>query len=210
MTVPTPRSTQLIQSREALARAIDRFQKLSDAAKETLTVIRRENADLHKRLDELTSLVEHERTISKQNEMISQSASGEVTQLKSEIEKLKAKRDEQDAFMHEQLEAITKSKVELEEQLKLGAEREAALAAAKKEADHLRHELTVSESRFATVAEDRDKIKALYVEQEREDAQWALKLSEADAQEAQKAIDRILEQFARMTGHAEISAVDNS
>jgi chromosome segregation ATPase len=209
VTSPTDRSAQLIQSREELARAIDRFQKLSDAAKETLTTIRRENADLHKRLEELTTLVEHERTISKQNEMISQSASSEVLQLKSEIESLKAasstikaKRDEQDAFMHDQLEVITKLKVDLESHAKLLLEQESQAAATKKEIDHLKHELTVAESRLQTVTEERDKIKSLYVEQEREDAQWALKLTEADAQEAQKAIDRILEQFTRMTDHA--------
>ena len=201
MTVQNHRIAALIQSREDLARAIDRFQKLSHTAKETLGVIRRENRDLHKRLDDLTTLLDQERSISSQNELISHSASNEVSHLKAEIAALKAKRDEQDAFMLGQLEAITESKQNLEAATALVAEKESTLALLRKELEAARHEVAVLESRLATVSEDRDKIKSLYVEQEREDAQWALKLSEKEADRARGAIEKILEQVSKL-GHS--------
>jgi chromosome segregation ATPase len=200
VTLKPSRIQLVLESREDLARAIDRFQKLSAEAKETLTVIRRENGELHKRLDELTTLLEQERTNSRQNELISHSASGEVAQLKAEIDALKQKREEQDTFMHEQLEAITELKVQLESSTQQVQAKESERLVHLKEAEAARHEVTVLESRLKSLAEDRDKLKALYVEQEREDAQWALKLSEKEAEEARAAIDRILEQFGKLTG----------
>jgi len=128
----TPTETHeytLSQSRERLARAISKFERLARDAAETIAGLRHEKAGAEKRLADLTALFSQERSNFEQRAALVDSVKTESEERAKSSEQLNTRLEEQERLMNEQLQTISQLESALEtssRELKERAELEAA------------------------------------------------------------------------------------
>lgn len=192
------RSTQLTQSRERLARALQHFERLVRDASQTITTLVTERQELRGRIEELQSLLDQEKANAEQRSRLHSSAMEEAKGQGAQIEQLRTQLEEAQQAHHQlekQLAQSEESRVSLERD---AASREAAIGERNSEIENVREQLAALEERSSRIASERDSMKSTLYEQERENAQWGLKLTVEEHVEALGALNKLLEQITRI------------
>jgi chromosome segregation ATPase len=198
MTPVESQETTLTLSRERLARAISKFERLARDAGETITALRQEKQGLDRRLADLTKLVEQERSNFKQKTALLTSFNLETEERAKTAEDLNRRLTEQEGLMTEQLETITRLESQLEQSSREFSKRDVLEAAGNQEMEEWRAKVSQLEGRLANTQSERDSMKSELYEHERQEAHFALRLTPEDRDKAAKAIDTLLDQLTVM------------
>jgi len=198
MTPVESQETTLILSRERLARAIAKFERLARDASETISGLRQEKQGLERRLADLTKLVEQERSNFQQRAALLSSAKSETEERAKAADELNRRLMEQEGLMSQQLETIARLESQIEDNRRQFADLKEAEAESQHERSEWRTKVEQLQSRLETVLGERDAMKSQLYQHEREEAQFALKMTPEDRDKAAKAIDSLLDQLATM------------
>ncbi len=189
-------SVALSASREHLARALARLERLTRDASETITHQRHEKQQLERRLADLSKLVEQERSNFQQRESLLTSVASETEERAKAFTELSARLNDQERLLAEQLESIGRLESEMENRAMQIREQGSVEAAWKHELEEWTGKVERLESRLAEVAAERDEFKKQAYEREREDAQYVVRLTQDDREHAAKAVDALLDQLS--------------
>jgi chromosome segregation ATPase len=183
-------------SRERLARATTRFERLARDAAERIHHLKQEKQTLEKRLVDLESLFNQERQNFEQRASLLTSISSESEERAKAFTDLNARHAAQERLLNEQSETIAHleselaaRKEELKEQSSVGSTSQAELEEWKAKTAQL-------EDRLEKIGKERDSFRAKIFENERVNAQYVLRLTSDDRDNAAKAIDTLIDQFS--------------
>ena len=196
MTPGNTREITLNLGRERLARALSKIDRLSRDAIETITQLRLDKAELDARINDLHKRFEQERTNFEQRAILLQSVNSESEERARAFEELERAKSDQEIVIQEQLSVIATLKSELSgiglsQNEQLEHEREL-----RGEMEKLQAANASIEERLTAVTFERDTMKSQLYAREREDAQWALRLTAEEKIKATKAIDALIDQLA--------------
>lgn len=186
------RQTSLTKSRDRLARSIEKFERLAHDAIEHLELLREERNDFEKKLRDLQRQVEDDRANSKHNEKLYESLQDDLKSQQAEIDSLNAKRDEQEAVVREQIQTIERLETELNGLSQRLSETDSSASQRTTEVEELRTQVATLEERLAKTSSERDEIRQQLYSRERDDAQWAVKLTADEQRKAEKELDKLV------------------
>ena len=198
MTPSESREITLSLSRERLARALTKFERVSHDATETIVNLRQEKLVLEKRLTELTKLFDQERSNFEQRVALLTSSQTETEERAKAFDELTCRLDDQERLMNEQIEMIGRLETELEDRAGQLRERSELEIAWKREIEEWRTKVAQLEGRVEAVQAERDAMKSQLYDHERTDAQFALRLTPEERDLAAKSIDSLLDQLSAM------------
>lgn len=187
------RTAELLYRREDLARALARLQSTVRQAAEALNELRNEKKEMEGELRDLRESLEQERKNSTQFERIANSNRDELREASARVEVLTRKREEQETLLREQLEAIARLEEELQNSKFSISNAELGSMSSEKQIAELQNALKESEGRLESVTKERDAMKAMLYEREREDSSWALRLTEQEKVEASTLLDTLID-----------------
>ncbi len=198
MTPTESREVVLGLSRERLARATTRFERLARDAAERIQHLKQEKLALERRLADVQALSTQERQNFEQRVSVLTSVASESEERASAFTDLNARLADQERLLNEQNETIVRlesdiatGKEQLKEQASAGSTSQAELAEWKSKTAQL-------EERLEKIGKERDSFRAKIFENERINAQYAVRLTSDDRDNAAKAIESLIDQFAAM------------
>jgi chromosome segregation ATPase len=195
MTPAESHEVTLITTREQLARSIARLSRLASDATETIAHQRQEKQQLEKRVADLTKLTQQERSNNEQRESLIASFESERAERAKEFGELEARLNDQERLLAEQLEAISHLETELANRAMQIREQQSTGTAWKREIEEWESKVQRLEVRLADVEAERDKLKKEFYEREREEAQYAVRMTQEGREIAAKAIDSLIDQL---------------
>ncbi len=209
MTPAESREITLSLSRERLARAITKFERVSRDAVETISGLRQEKLGLEKRLSDLSKLFDQERSNFEQRVALLSSSKSEAEERVKAFQELTARLNDQDRLMNEQLSMISQLEEELANRAGQLRDRVELEAAWKNEMEEWRSRVTQLESHLEATEAERDALVADRSKRESEDARFALKLTSEERDLAATAIDAVLDQLGVMESRI-VAGVENN
>ena len=205
MTPTESREVVLGLSRERLARATTRFERLARDAAERIHHLKQEKQALEKRLVDLEALFTQERQNFEQRASLLTSVSSESDERAKAFIDLNARHSDQERLLNEQSETIARleselatRKEELKKQASVGSTSQAELEEWKTKTVQL-------EDRLEKIGKERDSFRAKIFENERVNAQYVLRLTSEDRDNAAKAMDALIDQLSAMESRAQIA-----
>jgi chromosome segregation ATPase len=201
------RQTSLTKSRDRLARSIEKFERLAHDAIEHLDLLREERNDFEKKFKDLQRQIEDDRANSKHNEKLYESLQDDLKSQQAEIESLNAKRDEQEVILREQLQTIERLETELSGLSHKLSETDSSSSQRSGEVQELRAFITALEERLTRTGKERDEIREQLYTRERDDSQWAVKLTADEQRKAEKELDRLVNRIDEI--ERQITVADN-
>jgi exonuclease VII large subunit len=185
-------------SRERLARATTRFERLARDAAERIHHLKQEKQALEKRLADVESLFAQERQNSEQRVSVLESVASESEERAKAFTDLNVRHTDQERLLNEQIETINRLEaelanrgVQLKEQQEIETLWQAELTEAKAKTSQL-------EDRVEKISAEREAFRTKIFENERVNAQYVLKLTSDDRDNAAKALDSLIDQFSTM------------
>lgn len=195
------RQTALNKSRDRLARSLERFERLAVDAVEAIDVLKSERVDLERRVHELEKRLLDEQSNGKHNEVLYASLQEDLKSQETELRQLILRREEQEVIVREQLQTIERLENELAQQARTLAEREAQDTRAVSEVQDMQQHVIELEERLLKTARERDELREQLYAKEREESQWAVKLTTDEQHKVQSELDRLLGRIAEMERH---------
>jgi DNA repair exonuclease SbcCD ATPase subunit len=185
-------------SRERLARATTRFERLARDAAERINHLKQEKLALERRLADVESLFTQERQNFEQRVSVLESVASESEERTKSFTDLNVRHTDQERLLNEQIETITRLEaelanrgVQLKEQQEIETLWQAELAESKTKVAQL-------EDRVEKISAEREAFRTKIFDNERVNAQYVLKLTSDDRDSAAKAIDSLIDQFSTM------------
>ncbi len=198
MTPTESREVVLGLSRERLARATTRFERLARDAAERIQHLKQEKQALEKRLADVESLFAQERQNFEQRVSVLTSVASESEERAKAFTDLNVRLTDQERLLNEQIATITRLEAELANrgvQLKEQQEIETLWQA---ELTESKTKIAQLEDRIEKISAERESFRATIFENERVNAQYVLKLTSDDRDSAAIAIESLIEQFSTM------------
>ena len=195
MTPTESREVVLGLSRERLARASTRFERIARDAAERIHHLKQEKLALERRLADLESLFNQERQNFEQRASL-------LTSVTSESEE---RLNDQERLLNEQIETITRLESELASRAEQSKEQLALEAAWQAELAEWKTKTAQLESRIEKISKERDSFRTRIFEDERINAQYVLRLTSEDRDNAAKAMDALIDQLSAMESRAQIA-----
>ncbi len=186
------RQTSLNKSRDRLARSIEKFERLAHDAIEHLELLREERNEFEKKFRDLQRQVDDDRANAKHNEKLYESLQEDLKSQQAEIDSMHAKRDEQEAILRDQLQTIERLETELSGVSHRLNETDSSVSLRNSEVEELRVYITTLEERVTRAGQERDEIREQLYTRERDDSQWAVKLTPDDQRKAEKELDKLV------------------
>jgi chromosome segregation ATPase len=192
------REVVLSLSRERLARAATRLERVTRDAVERIGHLRQEKQALEKRLTDLEKLFEQERSNFEQRAALLTSVTSESEERTQEYNELCSRLAEQERLLNEQLETIAKLESELSNHTLQLRDQQKTDSAWKKEIDQWKAKVEQIESRLEKTTTERDTLRTQLYETERESAQFVLRLTGEERDKAGKSIDTLIDQLSKI------------
>jgi chromosome segregation ATPase len=186
------RQSSLMMSRDRLARSMERFERLANDAIERLEFLNEEKRELEKKLRDMQRQTEEDRANAKHNERLYESLQEDLKSQQSEIDSLQRKREDQETLIREQLQTIERLERELSEQSSKLADKDLAGSQQMNETQELRAYIDTLEDRLTKTSQERDELREQIYAREREESQWAVKLTADDQRKAEAELDQLL------------------
>jgi chromosome segregation ATPase len=170
---PTPvtptesREVVLSLSRERLARATTRLERVTRDAVERITHLRLEKSSLEKRLVDLEKLFETERSNFEQRAALLTSVSSETEERTKEYNELSTRLSEQERLLNEQLDTIAKLEGDLSNRALQLRDQQQTESAWKKELDQWKAKVEQLDSRLEKTTSERDTMRKQLYDAER-------------------------------------------
>ncbi len=198
MTPTESREVVLGLSRERLARATTRFERLARDAAERIHNLKQEKQTLEKRLSDLESLFTQERQNFEQRASVLASVASESEERAIAFTDLNARLTDQERLLNEQIGTITRLESELANRSTQLKEQQEVETLWQTELSESKAKTAQLEDRLEKISKEREAFRTRIFEDERMNAQYVLKLTSDDRDHAAKAIDALLDQFALM------------
>ena len=205
MTPTESREVVLGLSRERLARATTRFERVARDAAERIHHLKQEKQALERRLADLESLFAQERQNFEQRASLLSSVTSESEERAKAFSDLNTRLEAKERLLNEQSETIARleselaaRKEQLKEQASVGSTSQAELVEWKTKTAQL-------EDRLEKIGKERDSFRAKIFENERVNAQYVLRLTSEDRDNAAKAMDALIDQLSAMESRAQIA-----
>ena len=196
MTPTNSREVTLSLSRDRVARALAKLERLTRDAADTIQDLRSEKRELETRLNELTKRFQLEQGNFEQRSALLQSVTAESEERGRMLESLSAQHTANENLIEELRTTIAR----LEQKLNDGRSAQSDAESTKQQllAEKATWQDKVGElnEKLEWVTKERDHFRAILVDREREDAQWALKLSPEEKENAAKAIDSLMDKLS--------------
>ena len=205
MTPTESREVVLGLSRERLARATARLERIALDAAERIVHLKQDKNALERRLAEMATLIEQERQNFEQRAALLSSVTTETAERKKEFDDLTCRLNDQDRLLNEQIETISKLEGELENRAGQLREQQNLEAAWKSELAEWKLKTEQLEERLEKTSKERDGLKSKIYDDERVAAQYALHLTSDDRDKAARAIDTLIDQLATIETRAMIT-----
>ncbi|GEM_PF-2087000 len=196
MTPTESREVVLGLSRERLARATARLERVARDAVERIHHFKHEKQALERRLADLETLFTQERQNFEQRAALLSSMTSETTERSKAFEDLTARLNEQERLVSEQMETIAALNSELAQQTEKLREQESQGAGSRNEITEWRTKAEELERRLQKATGEREALKSKLYEDERQAAQFVLHLTADDRDRAAKAIDSLIDQLS--------------
>jgi exonuclease VII large subunit len=198
LTPTESREVVLGLSRERLARATTRFERIARDAAERIHQLKQEKQTLERRLHDLETLFAQERQNFEQRVSVLTTVASESEERTKALTDLNARMSDQERLLNEQLMTISRLEAELasralqlKEQQELETLWQSELAESKTKTAQL-------EDRVEKISAEREAFRSKIMDNERVNAQYVLKLTSEDKDTAAKAIDSLLDQISAM------------
>ncbi len=198
MTPTESREVVLGLSRERLARATTRFERLARDAAERINHLRQEKQTLERRLADVESLSIQERQNFEQRISVLTSVASESEERAIAFTDLTARLANQERVLNEHVETIARMESELANKTSQLKEQQEVETLWQSELDEWKTKAAQLEERIGKIGKERDAFRTRIFEDERVNAQYALKLTQEDRDNAAKAIESLIDQFAAM------------
>ena len=202
MTPTESREAALALSRERLARATSRLERVARDAAERIHHLKDEKRGLEKRLSDLETLYAQERQNFEQRASLLASVKTETEDRAKEFATLSARLAEQDRLLNEQLQTIAKLESELQDRVGEIRNQGALESARNTELAEWKAKVTQLEERLEAASGERDKLRSKIYEDERLNAQYVLHLTADERDKAAKAIDSLIDQLSTIESRA--------
>ncbi|HZK76785.1 MAG TPA: hypothetical protein VFD13_07750 [Candidatus Kapabacteria bacterium] len=196
MTPTESREVVLGLSRERLARASSRLERVARDAAERILHLKEEKRSLERRLADLETLFAQERQNFEQRAALLASVSSESEERSKEFLSLNVRLKDQERLLNEQIETISRLESELENRSSELQNRSALESARQAELAEWKAKVVQLEKRLESTGAERDALRSKTYEDERMNAQYALHLTPEDRDKAAKAIDSLIDQLS--------------
>ena len=196
MTPTESREVALGFSRERLARATTRLERVARDAAERIIHLKEEKRTLERRLSDLETLFAQERQNFDQRASLLASVTVESEERTKSFSDLTARLNDQERLLNEQIEIIARLESELENRSTELRNQSGLETAWKAEVGEWKEKVTQLEKRLEATNAERDKLRSKIYEDERTNAQYALRLTLNEKDKAAKAIDSLLDQIS--------------
>jgi chromosome segregation ATPase len=198
MTVTPTESRDIVLglSRERLARASARLERVTRDAVERITQLKQEKLALERRLIDLETLFTQERQNFEQRAALLTSESAESAERTKAFEELNSRLNGQETIIYEQLETISKLQSKLASASAELSEHQAIEDASKAELADWKAKFDQADERLAQTASERDMLKSKIYESERMAAQYVLHFTPEERDKASKAIDSLIDSLS--------------
>jgi len=183
-------------SRERLARASSRLERVARDAAERILHLKEEKRSLERRLADLETLFAQERQNFEQRAALLASVSSESEERSKEFLSLNVRLKDQERLLNEQIETISRLESELENRSSELQNRSALESARQAELAEWKAKVVQLEKRLESTGAERDALRSKTYEDERMNAQYALHLTPEDRDKAAKAIDSLIDQLS--------------
>lgn len=209
MTPTETRDIVLGLSRERLARASARLERVTRDAVERITLLKQEKLALERRLIDLETLFAQERQNFEQRAALLTSESAESAERAKALDNLSGKLNEQEGLLYEQIETISKLESELANRAAELGELHTAEEAWKAEIAEWKAKFQQAEERLAQTGEERDSLKSKIYESERMAAQYVLHFTPEERDKASKAIDSLIDSLSEIESRTMSATTEN-
>lgn len=196
MTPSNTREVSLSLSRDRIARALSRLERLGRDAADIINDLRTEKRELETRLAELTKRFQLETSNFEQRSALLNSITAESEERNRMLESLTSQQEANEALIEELRSSIARLEQKLNDGRNAHGEAEAAKQSLLSEKLVLQDKVGELNERLEWVSKERDHFRAILVDREREDAQWALKLSPEEREHATRAIDSLIDKLS--------------
>ncbi len=205
MTPTASREIVLGLSRERLARATSRLERVARDAAERINHLKQEKAALEHRLSDLEKLFEQERQNFEQRAALLNSVTTETEERSKAFEELNARLTDQERLLSEQIETISHLEGELETRRTQLLEQQTVETAWKGELAEWQGKVEQLEDRLKKTSDERDNLKSKLYDNERVAAQYVMHFTADDRDKATKAIDTLIDQLSVLETRATIA-----
>jgi chromosome segregation ATPase len=185
-------------SRERLARASSRLERIARDAAERIHHLKQEKQALERRLADLETLFAQERHNFEQRASLLASVASETEERAKAFTDLNVRLDDQERLLSEQIETISRLESELAGRAMALKEQQALEIASQVELAEWKAKNMQLESRIETIAAERDDLRSKSYDNERVNAQYALHLTADDCNNAAKAMDALIDQLSNI------------
>jgi DNA repair exonuclease SbcCD ATPase subunit len=183
-------------SRERLARASSRLERIARDAAERIVQLKAEKFALERRLIDVETLFAQERQNFEQRASLLASVTAESEDRNKASRDLNARLNDQERLLNEQIETISRLESELEHRSEGLRNQNVLETAWQAELAEWKTKVTNLEQRILTTGTERDSLREKIYEDERMNAQYALHLTPDDRDKAAKAIDSLIDQLS--------------
>jgi chromosome segregation ATPase len=196
--VNNTREINLSLGRDRIARALSKIERLSRDAIETIAQLRTDKQELESRMSELTKRYEQERSNLEQRAALLNSVNSESEEREKSFKELSEAKARQEHTIQGQLATIAQLKADLSDRAVIMNEQLENERNLRAEAEEMRAKAASLEERLTATSYERDTMKSQLYQKEREDAQWAIRLSSEERNKATKAIDVLIDQLSEL------------
>jgi chromosome segregation ATPase len=196
VTPSNSREVALSLSRDRVARALSRLERLSRDATDTIHDLRSEKREIEQRLAELTKRFQVETNNFEQRAALLQSITVESEERARMLESLTAQQDANENLIEELRSNIARLEQKLSDGRSANGEAEATRQQLLTEKSGWQDKVGELNEKLEWVTKERDHFRTLLVDREREDAQWAIKLSPDEKENATRAIDSLMDKLS--------------
>jgi chromosome segregation ATPase len=196
VTPTNSREVSLSLSRDRIARALSRLERLGRDAADIITDLRSEKRELETRLAELTKRFQLETSNFEQRSALLHSITAESEERNRMLESLSGQQAANESLIEELRTTIARLEQKLNDGRGAHADAEAAKQLLQSEKLALQDKVGELNERLEWVSKERDHFRSILVDREREDAQWALKLSPEEKEQATRAIDSLIDKLS--------------
>lgn len=202
MTPTESREVVLTLSRERLARATSRLERTARNAAERITHLKEEKRALEGRLKDLEKLFSQERQNFDQRASLIESMKSENEERAKTFTELECRIDDSERLFNEQLATISKLESELAGRTFQIKDQQALETAWQAELNEWKEKSSQLEDRISKLSSERDELRSKAYDNERQNAQYALRLTADEKESAAKALDALLDRVTLLESKA--------
>jgi chromosome segregation ATPase len=198
LTPTESREVVLGLSRERLARATTRFERIARDAAERIHQLKQEKQTLEWRLHDLETLFAQERQNFEQRVSVLTSVASESEERTKAFANLNARLADQERLLNEHIGTISRLESELTTKAVQLREQQEVETLWQAELGEWKTKTAQLEERMEKISAEREAFRSKIMDNERVNAQYVLRLTSDDRDTATKAIDSLLDQISAM------------